>query len=422
MSTRVSFRTFVAVFVLVASVLAGCSKSNTSNGGGAAAAATSNAKCNGAPIKLTSIGSLTGPLSFPSLTTEAQNSTQAALRAVNNECALGRPIDIVTCDDKSDPNEATKCGRQAHDDGTLALFGSSGSFDGGTSAANLPGVLTGGGSVFDLTDPRSYSNSSPLTLVVGGSATAAAAGVHDALMVSIDSPATRTFVQTSQQVAQGQGVKLDSLFIPPDTTDFAPVAAQIANRKPSALGLILTTQMVPFFNALADEGISPKTTPTFTAVTLIPPEVVKQLGNKVDGVYLLTQQAPPSDSNNPGIQQMLKELKDAGFPANGNDMSPAATGAWSNVHALVDILKKLPPSDIQTLDSTKLVAAMANAGPINRPEVAPFDFTKTAFPDIPSLSGFRIYTRDAMVMRIENGKYIRVSDFSDATKPFKLEN
>ena len=27
------------------------------------------------------------------------------------------------------------------------------SFDGGTSAANLPGVLTAGGSVFDLTDP-----------------------------------------------------------------------------------------------------------------------------------------------------------------------------------------------------------------------------------------------------------------------------
>ena len=59
-------------------------------------------------------------------------------------------------------------------------FGSSGSFPDGTSAANLPGVLTGGGSVFDLTDPRSFSISSPLTLVVGGAATAAAAGVHDA--------------------------------------------------------------------------------------------------------------------------------------------------------------------------------------------------------------------------------------------------
>jgi len=422
MSARVSFRTSIAAFVVVASVIAGCSKSNSSNGGGGAAAPTSNPACTGAPLKFTSIGTLSGALAFPSVTTEAQNGLKAALLAVNSECALGRPIDVVQCDDKSDPNEATKCGRQAHDDGSIALFGSSGTFDGGTSAANLPGVLTGGGSVFDLTDPRSFSISSPLSLVVGGSATAAAAGVHDALMVSIDTAATRTFVQTSQDVAKGENVNLDSLFIPPDTTDFAPVAAQIANRKPSALGLILTTQMVPFFNALADEGISPRDIPTFTAVLLMAPEVLKQLGSKADGVYLLTQQAPPSDSDNPGVQQMLKELKAAGLPANGDTMSPAVTGAWANVHALVDILKKLPPSEIATLDSAKIVDAMKAAGPINRPEIAPFDFTKNQLPEIPSLAAFRIFSRDAMVMRVENGKYVRVSAFSDVTKPFKLEN
>ena len=112
----------------------------------------------------------------------------------------------------------------------------------------------------------------------------------------------------------------------------------------------------------------------------MPPEVLKQLGSKADGVYLLTQQAPPSDKDNPGIQQMLKELKDAGFPSNGDELSPAGTGAWANVHTLVDILKKLPPSEIATLDSAKLVDAMAKAGPINRPEIAPFDFTADGVP------------------------------------------
>ena len=91
-----------------------------------AAASSTNAACTGAPLKFTSIASLSGPLSFPSLTTEAQNGLQAALQAVNGECALGRPIEVVQCDDKGDPNEATKCGRQANDDGSIALFGSSG--------------------------------------------------------------------------------------------------------------------------------------------------------------------------------------------------------------------------------------------------------------------------------------------------------
>ena len=410
----------VTALIVVAGITAGCSKSDNKSTG--ASAASSNPNCTGAPLKFTSIATLSGPLTFPSLLTEAKNAGDAALKAVNAECALGRPIVINICDDKGDPNEATKCGRAAHDDGSIALFGSSGSYDGGTSAANLPGVLTGGGSVFDLTDPRSFSISSPLTLVVGGSSTVAAAGKTDALMVSIDAAVTRTFVQTSQDVAKGMGIKLDALFIPPDTTDFAPIAAQIAERKPSALGLILTTQIVPFFNALAAEGISAHDVPIFTAVTLMAPEVLHQLGDKANGVYLLTQQAPPSDKDNPGIQQMLKELKDYGYPADGDQLSPASTAAWANPHALVDILKKLPPADIASLDSAKLVDAMAKAGRISRPEIAPFDFTAPAYPDIPSLASFRIFTRDAMVVQVEDGSYKRVSAFADTTKPFKLEN
>jgi ABC-type branched-subunit amino acid transport system substrate-binding protein len=418
MSGRVS--RLVAALVVLACVTTGCSKSNSNSPG--ASAASSNPNCTGAPLKFTSIATLSGPLTFPSLLTEARNAGDAALKAVNAECALGRPIQITICDDKGDPNEATKCGRTAHDDGSIALFGSSGSYDGGTSAANLPGILTGGGSVFDLTDPRSFSISSPLTLVVGSSATAAAAGVKDALVISIDSSVTRTFVQTSQQIADGMNIKLDALFIPADTTDFAPVAAQIAERKPSALGLILTTQMVPFFNALAAEGITAHDMPVFTAVTLMAPEVLKQLGSKAEGVYLLTGQAPPSDKDNPGIQQMLKELEDYGYPADGDKLSPASTAAWANPHALVDILKKLPASEIASLDSSKIVDAMAKAGPINRPEIAPFDFTAPQFPDVPSLASFRIFTRQAMVVQVEGGKYKRVTAFADTTKPFKLEN
>src|SRR6476646_9916932 len=98
----------VAVFVAITCIAAGCSSSG-GGGGGTAASSSSNAACTGAPLKFTSIASLSGPLSFPSLTTEAQNGLKAALQAVNGECSLGRPIEIVQCDDKGDPNEATKC-------------------------------------------------------------------------------------------------------------------------------------------------------------------------------------------------------------------------------------------------------------------------------------------------------------------------
>ena len=186
MSGRHRFRTSaVAVFVAVTFIAAGCS---SSSGGGGTAASSSNPACTGAPLKVTSIATLSGPLAFPSLTTEAENGLNAAVKAVNDECALGRPLDIKICDDKSDPNEATKCGargarrriaravrferhvRRRHDRRWLAGRPHRGRE---RLRPDRPEVVP------DQLAAHAWSS--------GGSATAAAAGVHDALMVSIDS-------------------------------------------------------------------------------------------------------------------------------------------------------------------------------------------------------------------------------------------
>ncbi|HKE76819.1 MAG TPA: ABC transporter substrate-binding protein [Acidimicrobiales bacterium] len=422
LTRRSTARAPLAAILVVACLVAACSSKDegTQAGGGGTATPKTNPDCKGEPLKFTSIASTSGPLTVPSLVREGRNASIAAVNAVNAECALGRPLEIDICDDKSDPNQAAACGRKANSDGSLALFGSSGGFDTGTTAAKLPGVMTAGGTVFDLTDPRSFSSNSGLTLVVGSGSVATTLKVKDNLTVAVDTAATRSFIETAKQLANANGIKLDTLFVPPDTTDWAPVAAQVSQRKPSSIGLILPSP-VPFINALDAEGITPKDVPVFTAVTLVSPEVLDKLGTKADGMYLLTQQAPPSDSSNPGVEQMLKELKDAGVDANGADLSPASTGAWANVHALVDILKKLPRSEIASLDQAKLVDAMKDAGPVDRPEIAPFDFSKPAFPDIPALASLRIYSRDAMLVQVKDGKYVRASDFSDATQPFKLD-
>jgi ABC-type branched-subunit amino acid transport system substrate-binding protein len=417
-------RLSLAVLVLAAFVNVVSWVSTQAAPAGASVAAVAKAgatgsSCSGKPLQFTSIASLTGPLSVPTLTAEGKNAITAALKAVNSQCALGRPIAVTLCDDKSDPNSAQQCGLEAKSNGSLALFGSSGTFTNGTDAAQLPGVFTAGGTLFDLTSPASFSSSSGLTLVLGGAGVAAGLHKKENLLVTVDTAATEAFAADAQKVAQGVGVNVKLLYVPPTTTDFAPIAAQVSQDHPQSIGIILTDP-VPFLNALAADGVTPKKVPTLTAVTLMPPTVLHQLGSVANGMYLLTQQAPPSDSSNPGIEQMLKELKAAGSPSNPNKLSPASTGAWSNVHGLVDILAKLPKSEIAHLNSTELVNAMKNAGPINRPEVAPFDFSNFSFPDVKSLSSFRIFSRDAMLVRVENGHYVSVSGFNDVTKPFKL--
>jgi ABC-type branched-subunit amino acid transport system substrate-binding protein len=425
MLVRASLRRLsLAVLVLGTFVtFAGWVSSQGAPAGGSVVAKTrvagTDPSCSGKPLQFTSILSLTGPLSIPSLSTEAKDATAAAIKAVNSQCVLGRPIAVDLCDDKSDPNTAEQCGLEAKSNGSLALFGSSGTFTNGTNAAQLPGIFTAGGTVFDLTNPDSFSSSSGLTLVLGGAGVAAGLHVKENLLVVIGTNAAETFAADAQKVAQSAGVKVNTLFVPPTTTDYAPVAAQVAQANPKSIGIILT-DVVPFLNALAANGITPKKVPMATAVTLMPPNVLRQLGSVANGMYLLTQQAPPSDSSNPGIQQMLKEFKEAGFPASANSLSPASTAAWSNVQALVEVLQKLPKSEIATLNSSELVTAMKNSGPIDRPEAAPFDFSKIAFPEIKSLASFRIFTRDAMLVRVENGHYVSVSGFQDVTKPFKL--
>jgi hypothetical protein len=406
----------------VAMLAVACSSSD--DGGGSSNAAggttTTTVPCPGKPIKLTSMLSLTGPLIVPSATVGTTDGLEVALKAVNGTCQIGRPLEVNVCDEKSSPNGSTRCGREAASDGSLALFGATGTYPAGTAAANLPGILGAGASVFDLTNPNAFAPISALTLVVGGASASSAAGAKKALMVSIDADITRAFMGTAVDVAKQLGVDMDVLWVPPETTDWAPVAAQVAERDPQAIGLALP-QMVPFINALEAEGITPKDVPIQTAVTLLPPEQIEQLGPKADGIYLVTQVVPPTDTDNPGIKQMLKEFAAAGVDIDPEKGSPAVVTAWANVHILADLLEELPKEQIDALDSDALVALMENAPPVSRPEYAAFDFGKKAYPDIPALSGLRLFSRQAMVLRVEDGKYKSVTPFGDATKPFKLE-
>ncbi len=412
----------VAVLALLSAVGAACSKDSESASTASSAPATDETvPCNGAPLRFTTIYSKTGPLAFLTVAKESEDGTRAAVLAVNKQCALGRPIEVEFCDDKSDPNEATRCGREAAADGSLALFGQSGNFESGPRAAGLPGVLTSGNTPFDLTAPNSFAATSGLTLVVGSVSAAKATGADDIVMVAFDSATTRAFVGQAQEIASSLGASVEPLFIPADTTDFAPVAAQINDDDPEAIGLLVTNP-VALVNALADAGISAQDVPIVTGAGQFPPEVIEELGAKADGVYLVSQLTPPSETDNPGIQQMFAELEAAGVSREEAEASSSfLTTAWSQVHILADLLSTLPPEELATLDSAGLVELFASAGPVERPEYATFDFTTPAYPDIPVLASLRLWSREARVLRIEGGRYTSVSPFGDATQPFELD-
>lgn len=374
--------------------------------------------CDGDPIRLTMVGTLSGPLAYPSVVEGAEQGREAAIESVNRTCELGRPLVIEVCDDMSDSNEATRCGREAKDNGSLAIFGSLGVGDGGPTASGLPAILGPGSTLFDLTNEAAYPGSTAVALVLGTVSAAAGTGAEKYLTVALDSASTRAFMGASEGVAAQLGVDMEVLWFPADTTDFAPVAAQIAQRDADAIGLVVSN-MVPFMNALASEGISPNDTPIFTAVDLLPPEVIDEVGDKVDGMYLISQYVAPIDTDNPNIALMHQDLAAMGITVEANQ-APSTVRAWSNVWTLVDILQTLSEEELAALDTEMLVGAFNSVGAIERPEVATIDYSAPAFADIEALASLRMFNRDALIVQVVDGGYQTVSEFSDVTGPFDL--
>lgn len=410
-------RSIGLVLVLVVAACSGDDDSSGEEGGGGNGdVAQAAPNCPGDPIRVTTIASLSGPLATNA--DDVSVATDVTVRAINEECALGRPLEVVVCDDRGDPNGSTECGRTAADDGSLALIGSVGVFDTGAEAAGLPSVYSVGAGTFDHTNASSYPFTSIVPQLFGAITTAKAAGAESTMLVTFESPATVFIAEQGQALAEELGLGWESLFFPQDTTDFAPIAAQIVAADPDSLGFGVP-QVEPFIQALLAEGWDPQGKPTLSTSVLMPPRVIDDLGDDGDGLYLMSSVVPPTETDNPGIQRMK-----AAYEAQGLDFADASVvsvNGWIAAQSLVDALSALSEEEIAQLDTAALVEAVTSQGPVDAPEVAPFDLSRPAFPDDPVLSTFRLFSRQVMPTRLEGGRLVPVADFIDVETPFELE-
>jgi hypothetical protein len=409
-------RTAVAVLTIVAVSLATLC---VTGGAAEAKTATKTAKCSGTPLKFTAIITKTGPVASPVTGTDVENGIDAALHGINDACTAGVPLKVTVCDDQGDPNASNACGRAAKGDGSLAIVVSAGLRD-GAQLSGLPLVLTGGAGIYELTSPDSYPADSPITQMFGSISAASTTHAKSYVMLAGDDPTIHALGDTLVDLAKTQGIKLQMLYFPPDTTDFAPVAAQVSALHPAALGLALTT-FQPVLNALALEGLTPKNTPMFTGVALVNPSTVRQMGAKIDGLYPITTAVPAQDTSNPGIRQMLKELKAAGVKTKPADIGTNTVETWAHLHMLADVIGKLSSAERASLTSDSLTKALVAQSPLTSPVVPTVDFNTKAFPSVAALAPLRLFSNQALLVKIVKGRYVPLTAFQDASQPFTLK-
>jgi ABC-type branched-subunit amino acid transport system substrate-binding protein len=405
--------------VIVVIALSSTACSGSSKGAGGTTGTTAPSKpCPGTPIKIGSIAALTSPLGSAG-GERLKTGVKVAVDAVNRTCSLGRPLEVNICDDKSDANANLACGRKLGSDGTLAILGSSGTFDDGVTASKLPAVFVNGTSPFELTNKNAYSSINGLALGISGTSAIKARGRKSSTLVLPDTPTLQFAGALIVKLAKLLDVKVDTIYFPQDTTDYAPVAAQVSEANDDAVGM-LPLNPVAEVNALAQEGITPENHDLVVPGGVITPEILKQLGDAANGILVCSEVMPPTETANKGIQEFRADMQADGQNPDDPKVDVTDVTAWSNVKKLEGALLAAGPDVIKSLDTKKLVDAVVNH-PVDRPEAAPYDFRKHAIPEIPDLAGFRVFTRKVAVLQIQDGKYKSLSDgFIDILKPPNL--
>jgi hypothetical protein len=408
----------VTIALILTMVVAACGSSTKSATKPSGSDTTTAASCGGAPIRLMSITSLEGPEG--ELGPAYDEGLDIGEKQANAQCKLGRPLKIDICDDMGGVNGSLACGRKAKSEHDLAVLGSVGTVDDGVEASGLPGIFLNGVSQFELTNPKAYSSVSGLLQAVASVSAVKALGKSKYLMVLPDLPSLQFVSTLIAQFAKLLGVKYSVIFYPSDTSDFAPIAAEIENTHPVALGEA-PTSVAPYVSALAADGITPKTVIMSFPASAVPPDVVSQEGNALEGAIIVSETISPDDASNPGIAAFLQAAKQY----SGSDktaLSFLQVLEWSNVQRLVGALEAEGPAYVKAVSTPQQLEAAVVAHPISRPESAPYNFAANSFPQLKSLQAFRLFTRNVAILELKGEKFETLSSgFIDPLSPPKIK-
>jgi ABC-type branched-subunit amino acid transport system substrate-binding protein len=351
----VDLRKFLRVFALVAVlalVIAACGDDSDDSGSGSESASGSEPaddapELTGEPIQLSLIAPLEGSVSIP----ERVAGAEAAAEAINAEGGVdGRPIEILGCDGgvtSIDPTLGPACAQEAVDAGVVASVGNLQGDD------NVIGIFEDAGIPIIGAFPNAQqdffsANAFPLqpggpVLLAGNAAVLADNGAEHINLISLDVSAADFSVEFANQGLAERGQEIEELIkVPTDpSTDVAPFIAQAIEGDTDGLIISLQgdamTQVVQGVLAAGYDGLMS------VQSTLLDPDVVSDLGDEAEGIYLVAAyDSPDSDAAAQFNEDMDNYAPDA-------IRSEFALEAWAGVQFVADQLATLPEISAQAL-------------------------------------------------------------------------
>ena len=395
-----------AAGILAATVLAACS----SSGGGAAAAGgggggtgAASGGPSGTPIKIMSFGQFQAKsFSYP----EGKTAIDAAVKAANAAGGVnGHPLQLESCNDQGDPNQAAQCARKAVSDHDVAVLGSYSQNAGQVLPILQAAHIAYVGQTTQSVPDSQASNSFPLEglnqvvfagVGYGATITGCKAGGILIENYGTTTPLAISSLKSGMQLGGGKVVKVENTGS--NLPDYAPAISALENAGAKCVLTIMPPdQIAEVFQAMrqsADPSI-----PMINAQDTFSTDELHQLGNTANGMILSSSTYPPTSTNIPEVKTMLAAIKKYD---SGAQISQFSIQGWAAVLLLKDVLQKISgtPTASAVLDGfSNLTKASTNG------LYPPYTTTKPG----PISDAPRIFETKVLILKYENGTETPVS-------------
>lgn len=340
--------------------------------------------------------------------TEWPAAVQARVAALNASGELGDyEVEVFVCDTGLDPNVTEQCARDAVAAGAVATVGFNGTTGGNLfpvlESAGLPvvGAVPSGPS--ELTSPMSFPLTSgvpgifgalPMSLGLQG-ATTQALVLHD---LGAASAIGQLFVEDSA-TRHGYTVA-ESIAMPLDQVDFAPVIASATRSDPAGISLfVIGEASATFIRQLRQTGYDGVVA---SASVFLTPAIVEALGDDAEGL-----QVPSllSWQRSDGGQQYLAEMAQY---APEEAVSDLGANYWLSTWVVGEQIAEIIDSG-ETPDAATVLARMNQLDDFDTQGMTPPITTTQASNVVAPIPLDRLYNPTFVAFEIQDGNVVEVS-------------
>lgn len=391
----------------VALIAAGCG-SSSSNTTGSTGGEGGGSAPSGEPVKL---GMIAPETSAVNLSAEIA-AVKSAVNALNNRGGIEeRPVELIYCDDKADPNVTTQCGREMIEEEVIAVVGG-GAINGNLlvpmfEKAEIPsiGVTATDPQELNAKDYFYFTAGPPLGAIVTA-AYVGQAGINTSLFAT-ESPTAQGIIKLIQKTATGAGTPIVSVVeVPAEQADFAPIVA--AGKPEDATGAMLFMSFDQDAS-LIKTGLAQGWEPTWLLPAEPQPAVAEAYGGPVTNtVYPSPFPAITSESKDPEILRYLEELEageEEGVEHADEALAhPTYTGLdnWLTVQVVAQLVEE---GKVKELTGPAMLKALQGVKGLD------IGLLKSWSPNEPGPEGFsRISNTAYNLIEINEGKYVSLTE------------